>query len=59
MVNDQLTTNVLLRSILNELQAMNLHLRVIAKQIACHNAAEIPDILRRIDANTRARGEDS
>ena len=50
---------VLLKAILVEMEATNRHMRVLAKQIACHNAAEIPDILRRIDTNTRTRGEDS
>jgi hypothetical protein len=48
----------LLEAMLFEMQATTRHFRVIAKQIACHNAAEIPEILRRIDANTRTRDLD-
>jgi hypothetical protein len=48
-----LTDHQLIVLILYELRGMNQHFRVIAKQIACHNAAEMPDILRRIDLNTR------
>jgi hypothetical protein len=49
----------LVNALLIEQKETNRHLRVLARQIACHNAAEIPDILRRIDANTRERGESS
>lgn len=52
MVKSGTTTKQLLGDIREELRALNRHMRVIAKQVACHNAAEIPVILRRIESNT-------
>jgi hypothetical protein len=40
---------------LGTLDLIETHMRAIARQIACHNAAEIPEILRRIEANTRPK----
>jgi hypothetical protein len=52
MADKRESTLGVLKAILVEMRATNRHMRVLAKQIACHNAAEIPDILRRIDRNT-------
>jgi hypothetical protein len=55
MAERSLSDRELQEAIRGELELLTTHMRAIARQIACHNAAEIPDILRRIEANTRPK----
>jgi hypothetical protein len=55
MARKELTDREIALATLGALDLIETHMRAIARQIACHNAAEIPDILRRIEANTRPK----